>query len=128
MFNLSFAFPDHRNDITWFRIKRINRYDDIFDTGDDWGWVDLNMSPSGDDMLTLEVPKTADKWIFNAFAVSATKGISVIDYFISYETTRPFYIVAEAPETSRSGEQIGIRVVAVNNLDVSHHGFLGTFL
>jgi hypothetical protein len=111
-------------DITWFRVKRFSRYNDFFNTNDDWGFIDANISPSGDDMFQLSVPKTADTWYFNAFAVSATHGIAIIEEKVVYSSNRPFYFNLEAPPQVRSGEQFSLLVIAVNNLDVRQWGFL----
>ncbi|CAG0913503.1 unnamed protein product [Notodromas monacha] len=116
--NDGFLLTEEDDDITWFRLKRYNRYNDFFNTNDDWGWVNINISPSGDDMVELNVPKTADTWVLNAFAVSAKRGISFIDDSILHSSLRPFYFNMETPEVVRSGEQFSVRIIAVNNLQI----------
>ncbi|CAG0898634.1 unnamed protein product [Cyprideis torosa] len=100
-----------------FRLERINRYGDFYDDGDAWGWQCDNIRPGGKHVILLEpVPKSHDTWVFNAFAMSAYTGLGMADHFVEYQTTRLFYMNVMAPSVIRAGEQVGIRVVLLNNL------------
>ena len=98
-----------------FRLSRVNRYTDYYDVGGgEWGWFDVNIDEDREQFYNLEVPLTTDTWYFNAFSISKTHGIGIMDEPISYDSIRPIHFYCEAPESVHRGESVGIRCMIMN--------------
>ena len=98
-----------------FRLSRVNRYTDYYDVGGgEWGWFDVNIDEDREQFYSLEVPLTTDTWYFNAFSISKTHGIGIMDEPISYDSIRPIHFYCEGPESVHSGESVGIRCMIMN--------------
>lgn len=57
--------------------------------------------------------------MINAFSVSPTTGFGMLPHALEYIAVLPFYINVEMPDSSKQGEQIGIRVSVFNYM--KHH-------
>ncbi|KAJ9579706.1 hypothetical protein L9F63_004632, partial [Diploptera punctata] len=121
-FTLSWLFSDETDcigedyDQYEYRIMRISRSDELYDTGgDDWGWQEMNAEYGGEEYFTMNMPEVSDDWYFMGFCFSKYIGFTIIDIPIAFSSTRPFMMHVEGPSACRRGEQLGLRLLLVNN-------------
>ncbi len=79
-----------------------------------WLWQDAFTLPDGRVQFYIDVPKDIANYVVNAFAISLTNGLGILESPLRISTTRQFFIQVELPDQARVGEQIGMRVDAFN--------------
>ncbi|XP_013794547.1 CD109 antigen-like [Limulus polyphemus] len=110
-----FHLKDEDEELLDFHIYRISRNSFFFDaTGGDFAWHDVITGNAEDEFVGCEVPKGPGLWRINAVGVSKESGLAILNEFVYYDATKPFFITVEAPTTAVIGEQIGMRVVVFN--------------
>ncbi|PNF42789.1 hypothetical protein B7P43_G13621 [Cryptotermes secundus] len=99
-----------------YRILRMSRSDELYDTaGNDWSWKEMNADFGGEEFFTMDMPAVADEWYFTGFTLSRIRGFTTINTPIAFSSTRPFMMHIEGPTMCRRGEQIGLRLLLLNN-------------
>ncbi len=107
--------PDDRAD---FRLFRKNRFHDIYDWLDgDWSWIEFPITDDGEEFADQPVPITNEVWVFNGFSMHAELGFTMIDEAIVFDGTPQCYFAVEAPSSVRRGENLGIRMMGINNME-----------
>ncbi|XP_063851279.1 CD109 antigen-like [Scylla paramamosain] len=105
---------------TLFRILREHFIEDIFDEEDiEWCNADIWVGHRGQEEIQREVVKTAEEWVVEAYAIHPEFGLAFTHEPIQFLSDPPFYIMVEGPESCRRGEQIAIRVIAYNLVDIT---------
>ncbi|XP_022256776.1 CD109 antigen-like [Limulus polyphemus] len=98
-----------------FHLLRTSRNSFFYDaTGGDFAWQDTITGNADDAYVACDVPKGPGVWRINAVGVSKEYGLAILNDFLYYDATKPFFITVEAPTTAVLGEQIGMRVVVFN--------------
>ncbi|CAL4102803.1 unnamed protein product [Meganyctiphanes norvegica] len=104
-----------------FRIHQFTHFGDMYDAEDgDWMWLDFNIGHKNHEQTTVEHGKVDDPYYITAFSVSKEYGFGLVPYAQEYSAMPPIYIAVEMPDACRRGEQVGIRVMVFNNLDIPH--------
>ncbi|KDR15355.1 CD109 antigen [Zootermopsis nevadensis] len=99
-----------------YRILRMSRSDEMYDTaGNDWGWKEMNGEFGGEEFFTMDMPAVTDEWYFTGFTLGRVRGFTTIDTPIAFSSTRPFMMHIEGPTVCHHGEQIGLRLLLLNN-------------
>ncbi|PSN51286.1 hypothetical protein C0J52_05303, partial [Blattella germanica] len=71
-------------------INHVSLKDELYDTeGNDWGWKEMNAEFGGEEYFTMNMP--------------------------AFSSTRPFMMHVEGPSACRRGEQLGLRLLLLNN-------------
>ncbi|XP_015109945.1 CD109 antigen [Diachasma alloeum] len=99
-------------DLSLFRKNRFNRIHRLYENV--WLWKDINIGPHGRHIFNVDVPRRPVHWMVTAFSMSPSKGFGMLPKALEYTGVLPFFINVEMPDTSRQGEQIGIRVSVFN--------------
>ncbi|XP_066991727.2 CD109 antigen isoform X2 [Anabrus simplex] len=99
-----------------YRLSRTSRSSEFYDTaGEDWGWTEMNGEYGGEEFFRLDTPSVSDIWYFTGFSVSRVLGFATIDKPVPFSSTRPFMMHMEGPSSCRRGEQVGLRLLLINN-------------
>ena len=100
-----------------FRIFRRNRAHDFYDWEEgDWAWYDIPLTDDGEEFHDRPVPPTIEMWYINAFSFHPDLGFSILDGVVEYDSSPPISFIAEAPDSIRRGEILGIRLLGINSL------------
>ncbi|XP_075233181.1 CD109 antigen-like isoform X2 [Lycorma delicatula] len=107
---------DENNDYE-YKISRVSRTAFLYDAEDgDWGWREIKKNDhEGIEFEPLWPPQYADDWYFTGFTVGKQTGFSIIPEPILFSYKRPFTMHVSGPSFCRRGEQLGIRLILVNN-------------
>uniref|UniRef100_A0A1B6EA02 Alpha-2-macroglobulin domain-containing protein n=1 Tax=Clastoptera arizonana TaxID=38151 RepID=A0A1B6EA02_9HEMI len=100
-----------------YKISRMSRTTFLYDADDgDWGWREIKKNDhEGVEFEPLMAPRMADDWYFTAFSMSSTLGFSVIPAPVQFSTKRPLVMHLSGPSSCRHGEQVGLRLILLNN-------------
>uniref|UniRef100_A0A0P5S381 Macroglobulin complement-related protein n=1 Tax=Daphnia magna TaxID=35525 RepID=A0A0P5S381_9CRUS len=110
--------PAMQDDKMAFRIYRRSRYHDFYDWLDgDWAWYDIPTTDDGIEFHDRGIAATDETWYINAFSFHPELGFSMLDEDVVYDGSPPFYFSVESPSAIRRGETLGVRLMAINNLN-----------
>jgi CD109 antigen len=79
-----------------------------------WLWNDVSTGSTGTTTLQVTVPDHVTDWMFTAFAISPTTGLSVLSQPVNLTAIKSFFISANAPFVAIRGEEFGLQVTAHN--------------
>jgi hypothetical protein len=67
----------------------------------------------------FEVPELPNPVVINAVYLHPQEGLYILEEPVHCDTSRLFFMTAEAPGVLRRGEQVGVRLGLFNNWDQS---------
>jgi len=94
-----------------YRVGLVTRHYTL--TGE-WCWGGHFVMPNGRVDGRLNLPDEPMSWLLTGFSISRDKGFGIVHTPYRMESTRPFYMRAEMPESAVKGEQIGVRLALFN--------------
>ncbi|CAG2064382.1 unnamed protein product [Timema podura] len=99
-----------------YRVLRRSISSELYDViGKEWGWQEMNGEYGGEEFFRMTVPPIIDDYYFTAFSVSKTLGFTSSGEPVPFSTVRPFMMHLEGPSACHRGEQVGLRLLLLNN-------------
>lgn len=102
-------------DLLDFYLYRRNRQGAFYDaTAGNFGWKNKIIGEDQEEYIETTAPKGPSNYALIAVAMSKNYGLHIIPEPVIFDSTKPFFIIVECPESAAMGEQIGLRVTVIN--------------
>lgn len=102
-------------DLFEFYLFRRNRQGAFFDaTAGNFAWSDKIIGEDQEEYIATVAPKGPSAYFLSAVAMSKNYGLHILEEPIIFDSTKPFFIIVDGPESASIGEQIGLRVSVIN--------------
>ncbi|XP_015919307.1 CD109 antigen [Parasteatoda tepidariorum] len=102
-------------DLFEFYLYRRNRQGAFYDaTAGNFAWKNKIIGEDQEEYIGTTAPKGPSAYALNAVGMNKMYGLHILPESIIFDSTKPFFIIAEGPEEAVIGEQIGIRVSVMN--------------